>query len=213
MMTFVAHKELYESASWSTCFPPYDSWAVSLKGKKVQSCSRVFGDRVSNVQALFLPICASLCYELGAALVGVWFGAHGFEYLVRHSHLQRNIQRVLISSASSAYCEFGAGQQLRLEGVWFESIRETSYLALPRVQRFCKGKKSNISIPRQGNIIPAQPITCVYLLCMFPYHTGLNALEIPIWMFPHLIQLRKKRQFLPERPPGCLKRGTVRTCC
>ncbi len=82
MMPFVAHKELYESASWSTCFPPYDSWQVSLKGKKVQSCSRVFGDRVSNVQALFLPICASLCYELGAALVGVWFGVHGFECLV-----------------------------------------------------------------------------------------------------------------------------------
>jgi hypothetical protein len=36
---------------------------------------------------------------------------------LRHSHLQGNIQRILISSASSAYCEFGAGQQLRLEGV------------------------------------------------------------------------------------------------
>jgi hypothetical protein len=45
-------------------------------------CSRVFGDRVSDFQALFLPICASLCDDLGAALVGVSFGAHGFEYLV-----------------------------------------------------------------------------------------------------------------------------------
>jgi hypothetical protein len=34
-----------------------------------------------------------------------------------HSHLQGSIQGVLISSASSAYCDFGAGQQLRLDGV------------------------------------------------------------------------------------------------
>jgi hypothetical protein len=40
-------------------------------GKKVQSCSRVFGDSVSTVQALCLPICASLSDEFGAALVGV----------------------------------------------------------------------------------------------------------------------------------------------
>jgi hypothetical protein len=82
MMPYAAHKALSESASWSRCFPPYDSWGVSLNRKKVQSCSRVFGDRVSHVQPLFLPICASLCYELGAALVGVSFGGHGFEYLV-----------------------------------------------------------------------------------------------------------------------------------
>jgi hypothetical protein len=42
-----------------------------FKGKKVQSCSRVFGDRVSNFPDLFVPICESLCDELGAALVGV----------------------------------------------------------------------------------------------------------------------------------------------
>jgi hypothetical protein len=48
----------------------------------VQTCSPVFGDRLSNFQAPFLPICASLCDELGAALVGVSFGAHGFQYLV-----------------------------------------------------------------------------------------------------------------------------------
>jgi hypothetical protein len=77
MMPFAAHKELSESTSSSTSFPPYDSCGVSLKWKKVQSCLRVFGDRVSNVQALFLPIYASLCYELVAALVGDWFDAHG----------------------------------------------------------------------------------------------------------------------------------------
>jgi hypothetical protein len=34
---------------------------------------------------------------------------------------------------------------------------------------------------------------------MFPYNTGLNALEIGIWMFSNLIQLmRKKLQLLPE---------------
>jgi hypothetical protein len=82
MMLYAGHKELCESDSWSTCFPPYDSRGISLRGKKVQSCSRFFGDRVSNFQGLFLPICASLCEELGAALVGVWYRAHGFEYLV-----------------------------------------------------------------------------------------------------------------------------------
>jgi len=82
MMPYAVHKELSESASWSTCFPPYDSWGVSLRGKKLQSCSPVSGDRISNFQALFLAIRASLCEELGAALVGIWFGAHGFEYLV-----------------------------------------------------------------------------------------------------------------------------------
>jgi len=82
MMPYVAHKQLSESASWSTCFPPHDSRGLYLRGKEVQSCSRVFGNRVSNFSALFLPICESLCDELGAVLVGVWFGAHGFEYLV-----------------------------------------------------------------------------------------------------------------------------------
>jgi hypothetical protein len=73
----------------------------------------------------------------------------GLSIWLRHSHLQGSIQGVSISSASSAYCEFGAGQQLRLEGVRFESIRETSCLTLPSAERFCRGKKSNISIPRQ----------------------------------------------------------------
>jgi hypothetical protein len=82
MMLYAAHKELFETASWSTSFPAHDSWGISLKRKIVEGCSRVIGDRVSKFQALFLPICASLSEEFGAALVGVWYRAHGFEYLV-----------------------------------------------------------------------------------------------------------------------------------